>query len=149
MIARFGLTRTIAASLLAFLAAYLLFLDIGAHSSYFVALLPTMLLAGIGFALGYGPLNVAATTGVADHEQGLASGLVTASFQIGGALVLAVATAVINATAAGSTSAPALLDGYRAGVIVSVVAAGLGLLVTVLGPLAERRRAPAAACSAA
>lgn len=149
MIARFGLTRTIAASLLAFLAAYLLFLDIGAHSNYFVALLPTMLLAGIGFALGYGPLNVAATTGIADHEQGLASGLVTASFQIGGALVLAVATAVINATATGSTSAPALLDGYRAGVIVSVVAAGLGLLVTVLGPLAERRRAPAAACSAA
>jgi hypothetical protein len=66
-----------------------------------------------------------------------------------GALVLAVATAVIDATAAGSTSPPALLDGYRAGVLVSVVAAGLGLLVTVLGPLAERRRAPATACSAA
>ena len=46
-----------------------------------------MLLIGIGFALGFPALNVAATAGVADHEQGLASGLVNTSFQVGGALV--------------------------------------------------------------
>ena len=49
--------------------------------------LPTMLLVGLGFALGYAALNVQATAGVADHEQGLAAGLVQTSFQMGGAIV--------------------------------------------------------------
>jgi len=29
---------------------------------------------GLGFALAFGPINVAATAGVAPHEQGLAAG---------------------------------------------------------------------------
>ena len=60
-------------------------------------MLPTMLLAGLGFALAYGPLNIAATNGIAPEEQGLAGGLLNTSFQFGGALVLAVVTAVNNA----------------------------------------------------
>ena len=44
-----------------------------------------MLLIGLGFALGYAALNVQATAGVSDHEQGLAAGLVQTSFQMGGA----------------------------------------------------------------
>ena len=62
-------------------------------------MLPTFLLAGIGFALAFGPLNVAGTSGVAPEEQGLAGGLLNTSFQFGGALVLAVVTAVNNAYA--------------------------------------------------
>ena len=59
--------------------------------------LPTMLLIGIGFALCFPSLNMQATTGVADHEQGLASGLVNTSFQVGGALALAIVSAVVGA----------------------------------------------------
>ena len=43
---------------------------------YAAVLLPTMLLIGIGFMLGFPSLNMQATNGIADHEQGLASGLV-------------------------------------------------------------------------
>ena len=60
-------------------------------------MLPTFLLAGLGFALAFGPLNVAATNGIAAEEQGLAGGLLNTSFQFGGALVLAIVTAVNNA----------------------------------------------------
>ena len=60
-------------------------------------MLPTFVLAGIGFALAFGPLNVAATSGVAAEEQGLAGGLLNTSFQFGGAVVLAIVTAVNNA----------------------------------------------------
>ena len=35
-----------------------------------------MLLLGLGFALAYPSVNMAATNGIDDHEQGLASGLV-------------------------------------------------------------------------
>ena len=41
-------------------------------------------------------MNIQATAGIADHEQGLASGLVNTSFQVGGAIVLAVVAAVIG-----------------------------------------------------
>ena len=61
---------------------------VDAGFGYWAVLLPTMLLIGTGFALAFPSLNIAATNGVQDHEQGLASGLVNTSFQIGGALVL-------------------------------------------------------------
>ncbi len=99
LIERFGVSRLIVAGLASTVAAYALFLPIGLHSHYAPDLLPTFVLGGLGFALAYGPLNIAATTGVAPHEQGLAGGLVNTSFQFGGALVLAVATAVNNANA--------------------------------------------------
>ena len=78
-------------------------------------MLPTMVLAGLGFALAYGPLNIAATNGIAPEEQGLAGGLLNTSFQFGGALVLAIVTAVNNAYTGTDGSPEALLDGFRAG----------------------------------
>jgi len=47
-------------------------------------LLPTELLVGLAFGLGFPAVNVQGTAGIADHEQGLASGLVNTSLQIGG-----------------------------------------------------------------
>ena len=83
--------------MISIVVGYALFLPIGLDSSYALAMLPTFLLAGLGFALAFGPLNIAATNGVAPEEQGLAGGLLNTSFQFGGALALAVVTAVVNA----------------------------------------------------
>jgi hypothetical protein len=73
-------------------------------------------------------LNIAGTSGVAPEEQGLAGGLLNTSFQFGGALVLAVVTAVINANAGASGTPQATLDAFHAGLYVSVGAAVLGIL---------------------
>ena len=54
------------------------------------------------------------------------------SFQFGGALVLAVATAVNNANTGADGSPQALLDGFHAAIVVSVIAATLGVLVTAM-----------------
>jgi EmrB/QacA subfamily drug resistance transporter len=132
LVMRFGIRRLITAGLASTAIGYALFLPIGLNSSYAVGILPTMIFAGLGFALAYGPLNIAATNGVAAEEQGLASGLVSTSFQFGGALVLAVATAVNSAYAGADGSQRALLDGFQAAVAVSVIAAGIGVVVTVL-----------------
>jgi predicted MFS family arabinose efflux permease len=140
LVMRFGVRRLITAGLASTAAGYALFLPIGLGSAYAPAILPTMILAGIGFALAYGPLNIAATNGVAPEEQGLASGLVSTSFQFGGALVLAVVTAVNSARTGTDGSPQALLDGFQAAIVVSVVAAGLGVLVTAVR--VGRRPAP-------
>src|SRR5207237_973414 len=75
LIGRFGVTRLIVTGMISVVAAYVLFLPIGLHSSYALGMLPTFLLAGTGFALAFGPLNVAATSGGAAHEPGLAGRL--------------------------------------------------------------------------
>jgi sugar phosphate permease len=91
-------------------------------------MLPTFLLTGFGFALAFGPLNVAGTNGVAAQEQGLAGGLLNTSFQFGGALVLAIVTAVSNAYAGSDGSAESVLQGFHAAIVVSIAAALLGVV---------------------
>jgi hypothetical protein len=73
-----------------------------------------------------------ATNGIAPQEQGLAGGLVNTSFQFGGALVLAIVTAVANANGASEGSAQGLLDGFHAAIWVSLAVAALGFLAAVL-----------------
>jgi hypothetical protein len=72
---------------------------------------------------------------------------VNTSFQFGGALVLAVATAVNNANTGPGGTPQALLEGFHAAWIVSLVAALLGVGTIALGlrtPRAQASRAPAA-----
>jgi EmrB/QacA subfamily drug resistance transporter len=141
LIERFGATRLIALGLASTAAGYALFLPIGLDSSYATAMFPTFVLAGLGFALAYGPLNVAATNGVAPEEQGLAGGLVNTSFQFGGALVLAVVTAVNNANTGNGGSPQALLDGFHPAIAVSLAVALLGVAAMTL-----RRRSQPVPC---
>jgi len=55
---------------------------------------PGMILLGLGMGATFVSVTIAATAGVPQHESGLASGLLTTSQQIGGALGLAVLTGV-------------------------------------------------------
>ena len=133
LIARYGVTRLIVAGLGSTAVAYALFVPIGLTSGYATAMLPTMLLAGLGFALAFGPLNVAATNGIAPMEQGLAGGLLNTSFQFGGALVLAIVAAVVNANTGAGGTPQALLDGFHPALAVPVIAGVLGLLAMASG----------------
>jgi MFS family permease len=143
LIMRFGVTKLIAAGMVAMVAAYGLFLPIGLHSTYALAMLPTFLLAGVGFALAFGPLNVAGTSGVAPQEQGLAGGLLNTSFQFGGALVLAIVTAVIDANTGHSGTPQATLNGFHAALYVSLAAAAVGIAVTIRRARTAEAVAPA------
>jgi MFS family permease len=133
LVTRFGVWRLIATGLGSAVVAYALFLPIGLDSRYVTAMLPTFVFAGLGFALSFGPLNIAATNGVAPNEQGLAGGLLNTSFQFGGALVLAVVTAVNNASTGPDGSPQSLLDGFHAALVVSLVAAVLGVGTALAG----------------
>ncbi|MFD8530585.1 MFS transporter [Streptosporangium canum] len=143
LVSRFGNVRVIFGGMLLAAAAYALFLPMGLDWTY-AAMFPTMIMLGLAFALAYGPLTIAATDGVAEEEQGLAGGLLYTSFQFGSALGLSAVTAV-NAAAAGVGGSPeAGLDGFRAALIVPLVAVVLGAAVTASG-LGRRRTTAAGA----
>ena len=148
LVDRYGTQRIIGAGALASLLGYALVLRIDTVPEYFGVFLPTILLIGIGFMLLFPTLNIQATSGVANHEQGLASGLVQTSFQIGGAVGLAIVTAVVSAQAGGSTDPGTLMDAYRTAIGVAIVVAAVGAVVALSGLLQERRErlAPAAEC---
>jgi EmrB/QacA subfamily drug resistance transporter len=61
---------------------------------------PGMILLGLGMGATFVSVTIAATAGVPQHESGLASGLLTTSQQIGGALGLAVLTGVATSATA-------------------------------------------------
>lgn len=136
LIDRYGTVRIVLAGMLLAAAGYALFLPLGPDWTY-AAMLPSFLLIAVAFSLAYGGLTIAATDGVGDADQGVASGLVSMSLQFGAAVGLAIATAV-NVSATGDDGA--LLDGYRAALVVPVVATVLGAAITLPG---LRRAAPA------
>jgi MFS family permease len=116
LIGRFGTARLIGAALAAFIIGYALFFrEQSHHLSYSTMLLPSMIFIGIGWGLGFPALNVQATSGVENEEQGLAAGLFNTTFQIGGAVVVAVVSAVISShtAASGQQEANGILDAIR------------------------------------
>src|SRR5215218_6751877 len=137
---RVGATPILLAGAVALVGSSLVFLDIGTSADYRV-IVGSRLLAGLGFGLSYPTLNIQALTGVRDDEQGLASGLVGSSFQIGGAIVLAISTAMILARTPSDANASATVHGFTAGVYVAAAAGCLLAVIAVAGWRDERRRA--------
>jgi EmrB/QacA subfamily drug resistance transporter len=142
LIDRVGTARTIFAGVVAHVLGYALFLRVDEHSGYAGYVLPSMILLGIGFTLAFSSLNIQATNGIADGEQGLAGGLLNTSLQVGGAIGLAVVTAVLTANGGGEASPAALLTGLTPALSVVTGIAVLGLLVAASG-LAARKQRPA------
>ncbi len=133
LVMRFGVSRLIVAGMVSIIVGYALFLPIGLNSSYTLAMLPTFLFTGLGFALAFGPLNIAATNGIAPGEQGLAGGLLNTSFQFGGALALAVVAAVVNANTGTAGTPQALLDGFKPALVVPLIVGVLGIVAMTSG----------------
>ncbi|MFY1688593.1 MFS transporter [Plantactinospora sp. WMMB782] len=132
LVARYGTPRVVLGGLLLAAVAYALFLPIGPDTGY-PAMFPTVIILGVAFALVYGPLTIGATDGIGEREQGLAGGLLYTSFQFGAALGLAAVTAVnVAATGAGGTP-DAMLDGYRAALLVPLAAVLVAVVVTASG----------------
>ena len=134
LLGRFGPAPLTGLAFSCLVVAYAVFLRAGVRPDYPAVLLPTTLLIGLAFGLGFSSLTVAATAGVPDAEQGLAASLFQTSFQVGGAVVLAIVTAVVDAGGAGRlVSAPATLAAYRPALGLITGVAAIGMLVALSG----------------
>ncbi|MEV0997151.1 MFS transporter [Nonomuraea sp. NPDC050202] len=141
LVNRYGNAKVVLGGLVSGLLAYALFLGVGLDWTY-AAMLPSMLLIGLMFAFVYGPLTIVATDGIAEHEQGLAGGLINSSFQFGAALGLSMVTAVNVAALGAATGAEAGLEAMRTALVVPVTATLLATVIAVAG-LRARARKPA------
>ncbi|MEO3788289.1 MFS transporter [Actinocorallia sp. B10E7] len=140
LVNRFGNAPVLFGGMVLAALAYALFLPLGMDWTY-AAMLPTMILLGLAFSLAYGPLTMAATEGVDEHEEGLASGLFYTAIQFGTALGVSAVTAVNVATLGDATTAEARLDALRTALVLPVAAAVVGALVIAFG-LRARAAAP-------
>ncbi|MFI6282279.1 MFS transporter [Streptomyces sp. NPDC050988] len=145
LVTRFGHAKVILGGFVLAVVAYGLFLPVGMDWSY-AAMFPTLIIAGTAFALAYGPLTIAATDGVAESEQGLASGLLHTSTQFGSAIGISAVTAVYGLASSGASTGSdpdAALSAFRAALIVPVGMVTLGALLSSFG-LGSRTKPPTA-----
>ena len=98
IIGRIGVRATLTAGLLASAVsvAWLTRLPVNGH--YFWDLFPAFVLGGAGMGLSFVPVTIASLTGVERADAGIASGLVNTTRQIGGAIGLALVSAVAAAS---------------------------------------------------
>jgi EmrB/QacA subfamily drug resistance transporter len=139
MIERIGIRPLQAAGAVFQAGGLLLLTQLTVTSPYVSVLLPGTLLVGLGITTVMVPAQVAAVTDVRKDDAGSASGLVNASFQIGGGIGLAVINSLstsrtAHALAAGATHANALTAGLQRGLLIAAVIAGLNVAVGLTSP---------------
>src|SRR5215472_10134643 len=140
---RFGAGTLVVAAFAALVAGYAVFLRAGVTPDYPGVMLPSVILLGMAFGFGFSALTVAATSGVRNEQQGLAASLFQTSFQVGGAIVLAAVTAVVDAGGANTLTSPAAaLSAYRPALYLITGIAALGLLAALPGARPGAIRVP-------
>jgi predicted MFS family arabinose efflux permease len=133
---RIGVRPVAAVGFLLTAGGLLLLTQLPVHGSYATHVLPALLLSALGIGAVFMPLTLIATTGLADEDQGLASGLFNTSQQIGGALGLAVLSTLATSKTAGAGGTPshALVVGFHWAFAVGalVILAALAVMVALL-----------------
>jgi len=136
LVTKVGFKPVMAAGM-AFVAAGLAwFSQISVDGSYLGDVLFPSLLAAIGLGFSFVPVTIAAMSGVADREAGLASGLINTSQQVGGALGLAILSSIAfsrigDLAEQGEVGPAALTEGYADAFMVGAGIALLGVIASL------------------
>ena len=137
----------IIAGLLFIAAGLILFSRISAGGSFLGDVLFPSLLAALGLGFSFVPVTIGGTTGISQDEAGLASGLINAGQQVGGALGLAILAALATArtdavaTGPGKPSTTALTEGFSAAFLGGAGFALIGAVLAIFLIRSEDSRA--------
>ncbi len=141
LLTRIGVKSTMVSGMVASMVGLLVLTHIPVQGNFVRDLLLGTVLVGFGIVTGLVSVTIAATAGVADSEQGLASGLLNTAQQIGSAvglaILVAVATARTQAIVASTGNSPAALQtattgGFQAALAVGAGFAAIGIIVALL-----------------
>lgn len=154
VVKRVGYKRVLMVGPLVTATGLLLLARLPVHGHYFTDLLPGFILMAGGMGFTFVSVIIAATSGVAGHLSGLASGLVNTGQQVGGSLGLAILSAISSSSAirylqhAGSqtseTVTAATVHSFHAGFYVAVCFA---VMASLLATFVIKQKAPAASPS--
>ena len=137
LVTRVGFKPVLVSGLILITAGLVWFSRVSADGGYLGDVLFPSLLAAVGLGFAFVPVTIAAVTGVSNQEAGLASGLINTSQQIGGALGLAILSAVATSVSGAVRSLPrgeqaaALTEGFQSAFLVGAGFAALGVLLAV------------------
>ena len=138
LVNRIGFKPTLITGMLVIAGALIWFTQVSAGGSYVSDILFPSIVVGIGLGLAFVPVTVAAVSGTLADEAGLASGLINTSQQVGGALGLAILSAIANSRTTsvlgdGLSQGQALTSGFRLAFLVgaafSILAAALAAVM--------------------
>jgi EmrB/QacA subfamily drug resistance transporter len=102
LVAKYGFKRFLIAGPLIAAVGLAWLSRLPVDGNYLTSLLPGLIILPIGIGMTFMPIIVAATSGVPGHQSGLASGLISTSQQMGGALGLAILSGVAASATAGA-----------------------------------------------
>ena len=141
---RFTPKPVLVTGLLITTAGFIVLTQASGQGDYVSHVLPAFLIMAIGLGMSFVPITIAATTGVAPEDSGLASGLLNTTQQVGGSLGLAIlstvsTTRIADALRAGAALPAALTHGFKGGFIVAAIICAVGAaLALVLLPGRKR-----------
>jgi EmrB/QacA subfamily drug resistance transporter len=139
VVTRTGFRRVGVSGMVLVGAGCLLLTQVSVDGSYFEDIFLGLLVFGTGLGAAFVASQIAALAGVAEEESGLAAGLVDSSFNIGGALGIAILSTVAVSSADDVLSGVgheaelrAMTEGFQTAFAVAVGVAALGALLAVL-----------------
>lgn len=137
LVGRIGTRSVFAIGAAASAAGLLLLAETAGGSAYVTALLPGFVIYGAATQFVGVSNQVAAVATLPHEDAGAAGGVLTASFNIGGALGLAIITTVANGLtedriAGGATPADALTAGFERGLLAAAIIAAVGVVVALV-----------------
>jgi MFS family permease len=141
LVTKIGFKPVLAAGLVLVAAGLVWFSAVSVGGGFTSDILGPSLLAAVGLGFAFVTTTIAAVSGIEDHEQGLASGLINTSQQIGGAIGLAILATVatsrtddVFATAGGDPGvrAEALVEGFQSAFLGAALIAVVGLVLTLV-----------------
>ncbi len=131
LVTRIGFKQVLAVGMALIAAALVWFSQVSVDGSFVADILGPSLLAAVGLGFAFVTTTIAAVSGIGDSEAGLASGLINTSQQVGGALGLAILSA-ISISITGTSRAPQVLtDGFHSAFLAGAGFAALGLVATL------------------
>src|SRR5262249_26108250 len=119
LVTRFGFKPILATGMGSVAVGLVWFSQVSVGGGLVSGMLGPSLLAAIGLGFGFVTSTIAAVSGVEEREQGLASGLINTSQQIGGAIGLAILSTIAttrtdDVLATGHSTLPnALTEGFQ------------------------------------
>jgi MFS family permease len=136
LVARLGVKPFLVGGMIVLVIGILLLTGLSPSGTFVGTLLPGMLVVALGIGPVFATIVIAATAGVSNDEQGLASGLFNTTLQVGTGLCLAIVSAVSQARTASlgaNGGLFALTDGFRYALYVCVGFAVLGIFAALFG----------------